>query len=317
MNKTVLILHAGAGNTLESFSEEELEARRVVLKQALSAGQKVLRSGGSALDAVTATVVVMEDCPLFNAGKGAVFTNEGKNEMDACIMDGKTLNSGAVGGVRRIKNPVKAAKVVLEHSGHVLLISDGAEKFAGEYGIEMVDPSYFYTEFRHRQLEEALKKDAVFVDHDIASAGEKNEQPKYMGTVGAVALDAAGNLAAATSTGGLTNKRYGRVGDTAVAGAGNYANNESIAMSATGTGDVFMQVVAGHEVHALYLYEGMELEGAVAATLQKVYDLGGHGGIIAIDKDGNYVFDMNTSGMYRGVVVDDGEPVVKCFKNEG
>lgn len=313
MKKTVLLVHAGAGNTINSIAKEGLEERRQVLAKALKAGQDILQSGGSAIDATTASILVMEDCPLFNAGKGAVFTNEGTNEMDACIMDGKTLISGAVGGVTHIKNPIKAANVVMKQSSHVLLIGAGAEKFAAANGVELVDPSYFYTEFRYHQLQEALEKDAVFVDHDVP---EKKEQPPYMGTVGAVALDMDGNLAAATSTGGLTNKRYGRVGDSAIAGAGNYANNESIAMSATGTGDIFIQAVAGHEINALYQYKGMTLEDAVAATLQKVYNLGGHGGVIAIDKDGNYVFDMNTSGMYRGEAIDAKAPVVKLFKDE-
>lgn len=313
MKKTVLLIHAGAGNTINSIAEEGLEERRKVLAKALKAGQDILQSGGTAIDATTASILVMEDSPLFNAGKGAVFTNEGTNEMDACIMDGKTLNSGAIGGVTHIKNPIKAANVVMKESSHVLLIGAGAEKFATAHGIEMVDPSYFYTEFRYNQLQEALKKDEIFVDHDVP---EKKEQPPYMGTVGAVALDMDGNLAAATSTGGLTNKRYGRVGDSAIAGAGNYANNESIAMSGTGTGDIFIQAVAGHEINALYQYKGMKLEDAVAATLQKIYDLGGHGGVIALDKDGNYVFDMNTSGMYRGLAIDNKTPVVKLFKDE-
>lgn len=316
MKRTVLIIHGGAGNTINSLSSDELEERRRILLQALKAGQDILQNGGSSIDATTAAVVIMEDSPLFNAGKGAVFTHEGKNEMDACIMDGKTLNSGAVGGVRTIKNPIKAANVVMKHSMHVLLISEGAEKFAKEYGAEFVDPEYFYTDFRYKQLQEALKKDIVSVDHDIPLSPSKKKQPNYMGTVGAVALDCHGNLAAATSTGGLTNKRYGRVGDSAIAGAGNYANNNSIAMSATGTGDIFIQVVAGHEVNALYQYKGLNLKSAVSATLQKVYDLGGHGGIIAIDKDGNYVFEMNTAGMYRGVAINNEEPIIKCFKDE-
>ncbi|MEN6412277.1 MAG: isoaspartyl peptidase/L-asparaginase [Veillonellales bacterium] len=316
MKKTVLLIHGGAGSTINSLSLDELEERRTVLLQALKAGQDILQNEGSSIDATTAAVVVMENSPLFNAGKGAVFTHEGKNEMDACIMDGKTLNSGAVGGVRRIKNPIKAANVVMSHSTHVLLISEGAEKFAKEYGVECVEPEYFYTDFRYHQLQEALKKDAVYVDHDIPLSSGKNKQPKYMGTVGAVALDCHGNLAAATSTGGLTNKRYGRVGDSAIAGAGNYANNNSIAMSGTGTGDIFVQAVAGHEVNALYQYKGLDLKSAVSATLQKIYDLGGHGGMIALDKDGNYVFEMNTDGMYRGVAINNEEPIIKCFKDE-
>lgn len=316
MGKTVLVIHGGAGNTINSLSATELGERKAVLMRAMKAGQEILQRGGASVDAVTAAVVVMEDSPLFNAGKGAVFTNEGKNEMDACVMDGKTLNSGAVGGVKTIKNPVKAAKAVLEHSKHVLLIGEGAEKFVKDYGIDFVDPSYFYTDFRYGQLQEALKKDAVFVDHDIPINPAQNEQPKYMGTVGAAALDSHGNLAAATSTGGLTNKKYGRVGDSAIAGAGNYANNQSVAMSATGTGDIFVQAVAGHELHALYHYKGMDLKASVSQVLQEVYDLGGHGGMIAVDKNGNYAFDMNTAGMYRGVAVDGEAPVLYCFKDE-
>lgn len=316
MNKTIIAIHGGAGNTIKSLTPAELEERKSVITQALKAGQTILQSGGTSVDAVAAAVVVLEDSPLFNAGKGAVFTNEGTNEMDACIMDGKTLNSGAVGGVKKLKNPIKAAKIVMKESKHVLLIGDGAEKFAEAHGIEFADTEYFYTEFRFKQLQEALKKDEVFVDHDIVLDPTKTKQPNYMGTVGAVALDAHGNLAAATSTGGLTNKKYGRVGDSAIAGAGNYANNDSIAMSATGTGDIFVQAVAGHELHALYAYKGLNLTEATAQTLQKVYDLGGHGGIIALDKDGNYTFDMNTAGMYRGVAVNNTEPIIKCFKDE-
>lgn len=316
MKKTILVIHAGAGNTINSMTPAELDERRAVLAQALKAGQNILQNGGSSVDAATAAIVVMEDSPLFNAGKGAVFTNEGKNEMDACVMDGKTLNSGAVGGVKRIKNPILAANIVMKKSPHALLIGDGAEKFAAAHGAELVEPSYFFTQFRYNQLQEALKKDAVFVDHDIASEPGAKKQPPYMGTVGAVALDARGDLAAATSTGGLTNKRYGRVGDSAIAGAGNYANNDSVAMSATGTGDIFIQAVAGHELSALYRYKGLNLKDAVRATLQKVYDLGGHGGVIAIDKDGNYALEMNTSGMYRGVAIGNEAPIIKCFKDE-
>lgn len=316
MNKTILAIHGGAGNTILSLTPEEIKERKTVLTEALKQGQAILQNGGSGLDAVTAAIVVMENCPLFNAGKGAVFTNEGTNEMDACIMDGKTLNSGAVGGVKTIKNPIKAANIVMTKSKHVLLIGEGAEKFAKLNDIEVVDPKYFYTDFRFNQLKEAIEKDAVFVDHDLPTASKNTKQPNYMGTVGAVALDAQGNLAAATSTGGLTNKRFGRLGDSCIAGAGTYANNESLAMSATGTGDIFIQAVAGHELHSLYKYKGLDLQTATAQTLQKVYDLGGHGGIIAIDKDGNYNFDMNTAGMYRGVAINNEPPTVLCFKED-
>lgn len=316
MSKTIIAIHGGAGNTINTLTAAELEERKDVITAALKAGQAILREGGSSVDAVTAAVVILEDSPLFNAGKGAVFTNEGTNEMDACIMDGKTLNSGAVGGVKTLKNPIKAANTVMDHSKHVLLIGDGAEKFAKMHGSESVTPDYFYTDFRYNQLLEARQKDAICVDHDIPLPTKPEKQPNYMGTVGAVALDSSGNLAAATSTGGLTNKKYGRVGDSAIAGAGNYANNDSIAMSATGTGDIFVKAVAGHQLHALYAYKGLDLKTATASTLQQVYDLGGHGGIIAIDKDGNYVFDMNTSGMYRGVAINDDEPLIYCFKDE-
>ncbi|EBZ1028073.1 isoaspartyl peptidase/L-asparaginase [Salmonella enterica subsp. enterica serovar Enteritidis] len=312
MSKTVLLIHGGAGNTINHLSEQELNERRAILITSLKAGQQILLNGGSAVDAVTAAVVVMEDSPLFNAGKGAVFTHDGKNEMDACIMDGRNLAVGAVGGVTHIKNPVKAARVIMENSIHALLVGEGAEAFVKGYGIELVEPDYFFTTFRYEQLQEALKQDKLMLDHDADS----KKQPGYMGTVGAVALDMQGDLAAATSTGGVTNKKYGRVGDTALAGAGNYANNQSVACSATGTGDRFIQAVACHDVSAVYEYKGLTVEASVHEVLGKIYALSGHGGIIAVDRQGDYAFDMNASGMYRGIAEDDHEPRVAMFKDD-
>ncbi|EBR8157860.1 beta-aspartyl-peptidase [Salmonella enterica subsp. enterica serovar Morehead] len=312
MTKTVLVIHGGAGNTINHLSAQELDERRAILAQSLKAGQEILQNGGSAVDAVTAAVVVMEDSPLFNAGKGAVFTHDGKNEMDACIMDGRSMAVGAVGGVTHIKNPIKAARVIMENTIHALLVGEGAENFVKELGVELVEPDYFFTDFRYQQLQEALAQDKLMLDHDA----DTGKQPEYMGTVGAVALDMHGDLAAATSTGGVTNKKYGRVGDTALAGAGNYASNKSVACSATGTGDRFIQAVACHDVSAVYEYKGLTVEAAVHEVLDKVYALSGHGGIIAVDREGNYVMSMNASGMYRGVAEDNHEPRVAMFKDD-
>jgi beta-aspartyl-peptidase (threonine type) len=286
-----LAIHGGAGViTRSSMSAEDEQAYRADLGRALDAGYEVLDSGGSSLDAVTAAVRILEDSPLFNAGKGAVFNHEGINELDASIMDGRDLRAGAVAGVRHVKNPIDLARLVMDRSPHVLLSGAGAEEFALEQGVELMPRNYFYTERRWRQLEKARTGE----HHSAAEIG-------YFGTVGAVALDRAGNLAAATSTGGMTNKRWGRVGDSPIIGAGNYADNASCAVSATGSGEYFMRTVLGHEISSMMKYRGLAVEAAaheaVHGTLQRI---GGEGGVIVVDREGNIAFDFNTEGMFRG-----------------
>lgn len=263
------------------------------LQQALDTGESILKTGGTSLDAVTAVVVMLENSPLFNAGRGSVFSETGENEMDASVMNGKDLSAGAVAGVRTIKNPILAARKVMEESKHVLLVRDGAEKFAKEHSVEIVDPSYFFTQKRWDGLMKAQKH----------------------GTVGAVALDKSGNLAAATSTGGMTNKMTGRVGDTPIIGAGNYASNKTCAVSGTGHGEYFIRYAVGHDISALMEYKGLSLEEAANEVIfNKLLPAGGAGGVIAVDKDGNYTMTFNTSGMFRGVVTADRHRETAIFK---
>ena len=286
-----IAIHGGAGViTRSSMSDEDEQSYRAELGRALDAGYAVLDSGGSSLDAVTAAVRILEDSPLFNAGKGAVFNHEGINELDASIMDGRTLQAGAVAGVRHVRNPIDLARLVMDRSPHVLLSGAGAEEFALEQGIALVPRDYFHTDRRWKQLEKARTGER----HSAAEIG-------YFGTVGAVALDRAGNLAAATSTGGMTNKRWGRVGDSPLIGAGNYADNASCAVSATGSGEYFIRTVLGHEISSLMKYRGLSAEEAareaVHGTLQRI---GGEGGVIVVDHEGNIALDFNTEGMFRG-----------------
>ena len=291
------------------ISAEQHAAYHAALKAILMAGQKVLAEGGSALDAVSVAVDLFEDCPLFNAGHGAVFTHDETHELDAAVMDGATLRAGAVACVSRIRRPLRAARAVMEHSEHVLLVGPGAEAFAREHGLEMVSPGYFSTDARRQQLRRALSGDKAVLDHDgaaltfrspAASAAPLDEDRK-MGTVGAVALDVHGNLAAATSTGGMTNKRPGRAGDTPVIGAGTYADNRSAAISCTGTGEMFMRTVAAYDVCARMAYAGQSLdEAAQAVVMQVLPAIGGRGGLIAVDAQGNLSLPFNTEGMYRG-----------------
>jgi beta-aspartyl-peptidase (threonine type) len=293
----VLVIHGGAGTMDRKDFTPELEKVYLdKLQEALDSGEAILKSGGTSLDAVTAAVIIMENSPLFNAGKGAVFSETGENEMDAAIMNGKDLSAGAVAGVRTIKNPILAARKVMEESKHVLLVRDGAEKFAREHGVEIVNPSYFFDQKRYDALLKAQKH----------------------GTVGAVALDKAGNLAAATSTGGMTNKMTGRVGDTPIIGAGTYANNNTCAVSATGHGEFFIRYTVAHDISALMEYKGMTLEeSANEVIFNKLLKVSGTGGVIAVDKDGNYTMTFNTSGMFRGVVASGSESEVAIFgKNE-
>jgi len=286
-----IAIHGGAGViTRGSMTRDEEEAYRRDLGRALDAGYERLASGGSGLDAVTAAVRILEDSPLFNAGRGAVFSHEGINELDASIMDGRTLEAGAVAGVTHIRNPIDLARMVMERSQHVLLAGEGAEEFALEQGMDLVPQNYFFTERRWQQLEKARTGDR----YSAAEIG-------YYGTVGAVALDRHGNLAAATSTGGMTNKRWGRVGDSPIIGAGTYADNESCAVSATGSGEFFIRAVAAHEISSLMKYRGLALEEAAREVVQgKLKRIGGDGGIIAVDREGNIALEFNTEGMFRG-----------------
>lgn len=310
--KTGLAIHGGAGTIARSKMTPEIERDlRAGLQRALEEGHKILREGGSSVDAVVASVRAMEDDPLFNAGKGAVFTSAGTHEMDAAIMDGKTLEAGSVGGLRRVKNPISLARAVMEDSAHVMLVGEGAELFAQEIGVDLVDEEYFYTEERWQALQRVQKAEAK-----ARASGKElviSDQDRH-GTIGAVALDRAGNLAAATSTGGNTNKRPGRLGDTPIIGAGTYANNKTCAMSATGDGEYFMRLIAGHEISALMEYCALPLETAAQTVIAKITGLGGAGGLIAIDKEGNISLPFNTAGMYRGHVDSTGQTVIEIYK---
>ncbi|MCR9163888.1 MAG: isoaspartyl peptidase/L-asparaginase [bacterium] len=294
-----LVIHGGAGTIDPSnLSPEQEREYRTTLDAALSAGYAVLESGAPAMDAVEAAIVVMEDSPLFNAGKGAVFTHDGHNELDASVMDGYTQQAGAVAGVRTVKNPIRAARAVMTDSEHVLLASGGADAFARSRGLEQVDPSYFGTPMRREQLQRALERDAVVLDH---GGSDK------FGTVGAVAVDQQGHLAAGTSTGGMTNKRWGRVGDSPIIGAGTYADDASCAVSATGHGEFFIREAAAHSVCARMEFGGASLEDAAhAVVFDQLGAIGGEGGIIAIDARGMMAAPFNTPGMYRGYRFSDG-----------
>ncbi|BBM84693.1 isoaspartyl peptidase/L-asparaginase family protein [Candidatus Uabimicrobium amorphum] len=290
--KYVLVVHGGAGTILKkNMTAEKEQQYHQKLAEAIAVGEAILKNGGKSVDAVEATIKILEDSPLFNAGKGAVFTNSGTNEMDASIMDGSDLNAGAVASVKNIKNPISAARKVMERSPHVLLTGEGAQQFAQEMGLEIVDPKYFYTESRWKSLQK-IKKNEKNV----------NENDKH-GTVGVAALDIHGNLAAGTSTGGMTNKRYGRVGDSPIIGAGTYANNNTCAVSATGHGEYFIRLAVTHSISILMEYGNLSLQQAAEKVIhQKLTKLGGTGGIVSVDKDGNIAMVFNTEGMYRGHV---------------
>ncbi len=304
--KFALAIHGGAGTIAPDQMTPALEHDlRAGLQRSLEAGRAILQDGGSSLDAVAAAVKVLEDNRLFNAGRGAVFTSAGTHEMDAAIMDGKTLAAGAVGCVERVRNPIILARAVMEKSPHILLAGKGAEDFALELGLELVDEKYFYTEQRWQALERVRQAEA--------KRDPLSDQDRH-GTVGAVALDRNGNLAAATSTGGNTNKRPGRIGDTPLIGAGTYANNKTCAVSATGDGEFFIRAVAAHDLSALMEYREMSLGAAAQAALDKVAALGGTGGLIAIDRRGNIALPFNTNGMYRGFVDVDGQVFVAIYK---
>ncbi len=307
MNKFCLAIHGGAGTILRSTMTPELELEyREGLETSLRLGWSVLESGGSSLDAVETAVASLEDFPLFNAGCGSVFTEEGKNEMDAAIMDGSNLKAGAVAFVRNVKNPVRLARQVMERTEHLLLAGTGADQFAQLCGVETADDDYFFTEHRYQQLLEARERGVIQLDHtsDEAAIIEASSDPA-LGTVGAVACDTKGRLAAATSTGGMTNKRFGRVGDTPIIGSGTYAD-EFCAVSCTGHGEYFMRAVTAYDVSARMKYKGLPLHSAAAETIARLTRLGGEGGLIAVDNSGNVALPFNSDGMYRGYVNAEG-----------
>ncbi len=319
--KYVLVIHGGAGTILKkNMTAEKEQAYKDALQKALDAGNTILTNGGTAMDAVEASVKILEDNPLFNAGKGAVFTNEGKNELDAAIMDGSNLKAGSVASVKTIKNPITAARKVMERTEHVMLIGEGAEQFAKLNGSEMVDPSYFYTQERWDGLQKAKKADSLKAKKDKAliEAVKQLDNPdnKY-GTVGAVALDKHGNLAAATSTGGMTNKRYGRVGDAPIIGAGTYADNNTCAISGTGWGEFFIRLVMAKTISDRMEFGEQSLaDAANEMIMKKLPALGGDGGLIAVDKNGNITMPFCTEGMYRAYVKWNGESAVKIYKED-
>src|SRR5216117_3293619 len=308
-----LVIHGGAGTIERSKMTPQKEHEyRAGLERALRAGYEILKRGGSSLDATEVAVRALEDDPHFNAGKGSVFTSAGTNEMDAAIMDGKTLAAGAVAALKHVKNPISLARLVMEKSGHVMMDGEGAEAFAKENGMELVDQKYFFTQKRW----DALQKIKAAEKNRTSGAGKRFEitdQDRH-GTVGAVALDQNGNLAAATSTGGTTNKRPGRVGDSPVIGAGTYANDATCAVSATGDGEYFIRATVGRDVSALMEYRGMSLKDAAQAALDNVAKLGGSGGLIAIDHQGNVTLPFNTSGMYRGYLDTNGKFVIEIYR---
>lgn len=313
-----LVIHGGAGTITRSKLKPELEqAYTQVLAQSLIAGHAVLAAGGNSIDAVIAAIVVMEDSPLFNAGKGAVFNNAGRIELDASIMDGSTLMAGSVAAVTTIRNPIRAAHAVMMQSAHVMLMGQGADTFAAEKGLEIVDPSYFYTQFRWNQLQKAIAQERLLQDHDAIpdtpqlDANEKTDEKR--GTVGAVALDRQGNLAAGTSTGGITNKRFGRVGDSPIIGAGTYADNRSVAVSATGTGEMFIRTAAAFNTAVQVRLLHTPITEAANNTLAEVAALGGDGGLIVLDAKGNYAMRFNAPGMFRGTIGGDGIAQVSIF----
>lgn len=304
----VMVIHGGAGTILKkNITPEKEAAYTAALKHALDTGYQLLQKGRSSLDAVEAAIRTLEDNPLFNAGKGAVFTHDGRNEMDAAIMNGKTLQAGAVAGVTIVRNPISAARAVMEKSEHVMMAGKGAEQFAKEAGLEIVDPSYFRTQERWDALQKALKEDSVKA---YTPAGKDSK----FGTVGCVALDKAGNLAAGTSTGGMTDKKYGRIGDSPVIGAGTYANNATVAVSCTGWGEFFIRNVVAYDLSALMQYKGFSVQEAGKTVLDKVAAGGGSGGLIALDKEGHMAYPFNTEGMYRGCITEDGKITVEIYK---
>ncbi len=303
----VIVIHGGAGVIKKENMTDEKELAYInKLNETLETGNSILKNGGTAIETVIATIKLMEDSPLFNAGKGAVFTHSGKNELDVSIMDGKTLNAGAASGVSNVKNPIELAYKIMVNSKHVMLSGEGASRFAKEQGLEMVDPKYFYTEKRWKSLQNVIDKEKKKL---------KNEKEKH-GTVGCVVLDKYGNLAAGTSTGGMKNKQYGRIGDSPVIGAGTYANNATCAVSCTGHGEFFIRYVVAYSVSALMEYKNLSLQDAGNEIIKnKLKELGGSGGLVSVDKDGNIAMPFNTPGMFRGYLKSTGERSVLIYQD--
>ncbi|KAA1146876.1 beta-aspartyl-peptidase [Citrobacter freundii] len=315
MGKAVIAIHGGAGAITRSQLSQEQELRYIqALSDIVETGQRMLEDGRNALDVVTEAVRLLEECPLFNAGIGAVYTRDETHELDACVMDGNTLNAGAVAGVSHLRNPILAARLVMEYSPHVMMIGEGAENFAIAQGMERVSADIFSTPERYAQLLAARTVGETVLDHSASPLDENNK----MGTVGAVALDMFGNLAAATSTGGMTNKLPGRVGDSPLVGAGCYANNASVAVSCTGTGEVFIRALAAYDIAALMDYGGLSLsEACERVVMEKLPALGGSGGLIAIDHEGNVALPFNSEGMYRAWGYAGDTPTTGIYREKG
>ena len=312
-----LVIHGGAGTILrENMTPEKEEKYRAVLAEAIQAGHKILKMGGSSQEAVERTINIMEDSPLFNAGKGAVLNSNASIELDASFMEGKSLGAGAISGVRTVKNPISAAIKVMEASPHVMLSGSGADAFASEQGLEIVSPDYFLTERRINALKEVQRASSISkTNHKYQSTDFINQQ-RY-GTVGCVALDMFGNLAAGTSTGGMTNKKWNRIGDAPIIGAGTYANNATCAISSTGWGEFFIRTVVAHDISALMEYKKLSIQDAAYEVIHnKVAKLGGDGGVIGIDSNGNMMMEMNTPGMYRAKMDAQGKMEVKIYIDE-
>jgi L-asparaginase / beta-aspartyl-peptidase len=308
MQRFTMVIHGGAGTIVKEDMTPELEKAYLDgLEASLKAGYGVLENGGTAINAVKAAIVVLEDNLLFNAGRGSVFTHKGTQEMDAAIMDGKTLNAGAVTGMRSVRNPIELAVEVMNNSKHVFLSGKGANDFALRQGIKLEADEYFYSQFRYDQWKALRDSDMYSLDHTHSQGIEELMKDKKFGTVGAVACDSFGDIAAATSTGGMTNKKFGRIGDSPVIGAGTYANNKTAGISCTGHGEIFIKAVAAHDVSCLMEYKGLSLEEACEeVVLKKLVDMDGEGGMIAVDAKGNFAMVFNSAGMYRGVMSSDG-----------
>jgi len=310
-----IAIHGGAGTILKEDMTPELEAAyTLALKEAINAGYQILEKGGTAEAAVIAATVSMEDNPLFNAGRGSVFTNTGSHEMDAAIMLGQNLMAGAVAGVSNVRNPILLAAEIMNHSDHVFLSGHGAENFALRRGLPLAAPDYFYSPFRHEQWKAVRDTETYALDHNVKATSDLLKDKKF-GTVGAVARDQQGNLAAATSTGGMTNKNYNRIGDTPIIGSGNYANNKTCAISCTGHGELFIRAVAAYDVSCLMEYKGLTLQKAMEmVVLQKLVAIGGEGGMIGVDAEGVLALVFNSAGMYRASCYSGSKPVIGIYR---
>lgn len=316
MKKYSIAIHGGAGTILKEDMTPEIEAQyRLGLQQALDAGFAILENGGTAIEAVKVATIHLEDNPLFNAGKGSVFTKEGINEMDAAIMNGRTLEAGAVAGVRNVRNPVELAENIMLHSSHVFLSGEGAKEFAIKQGLRLEPDEYFFTQFRFDQWKQVRDTDLYTLDHNSDKNVQAIKETKF-GTVGAVACDKNGNIAAATSTGGMTNKQFGRIGDSPIIGIGTYANNKTCAISCTGHGEPFIRAVVAYDVSCLMEYKKMSLQEACEeVVMKKLIQLNGEGGLIGMDAEGNAALVFNCAGMYRGVKISDANSMVAIYND--